>query len=188
MASRRGLLRTLAGAAFAGGGCVARRTGETPVYAQIGTVSGAFDVFETCLLDVTGVSVEPHDGTFETYDIPRETLDLANGDGPWTIAEVGLPAGAYERIRFEVDGVRARLTNGEPVPITASGRDVITVGAPFRVREHVGTTLTALLSLIEAETTGRYGVRAVPHLLRVNYADGPRTHTFSDAGWQSVSR
>lgn len=172
----------MAGLACAGGGCVARGTGKTPVHAQIGAEPNAFDPFATCRLVVTGIAVDPLDGAFETHEVPDTTVDLAADGGPWPVAEVDLPADGYERIQFEVESVAAALSNGDPVPITVPGRDTLTVGEPFRVRAHVGTTLTAILTVIESEVTERYGLRAVPDLLRVSYTDGPRTHPLTAAG------
>lgn len=175
MASRRGYLRSVVGLACAGGGCVARRTGTSAVHARVGAAPNAFDAFATCRIAVTGVAVDPHDGSYETYDVPTTTVDLAAGEGPWPVADVDLPADGYERIRFEVGGVVAALSSGDPVPVTVPGLDTLTVGEPFRVRSHVGTTLTAVLTVVEAEATERYGLRAVPDLLRVSYTDGPGT-------------
>jgi hypothetical protein len=179
MASRRDYLRTLAGVSFAGGGCVARRQGTAAVHAQLGASPGAFAPFETCRLDITGIAVEPDGGAFETYDVGTVTIDLTSGGDPWSVARIHLAAEGYERLQFDVAGVEATLADGSPAPIAPFGGDTITVGESFRVRTHVNTTLTAILTVVEAEATGRYGLRAVPDFLRVSYTDGPRTHTLT---------
>jgi hypothetical protein len=185
MASRRGYLRTVAGVALAGGGCVARETGRTSVHIQVSAAPDSFAQFSTCRLVVDGISVEPYEGSYETYDISPATVDPATGGGPWLIANVDLPPDDYVRLRFEVERVEATLSNGDSAPITVPGQDTFTVMEPFRVRAHVGTTLTAILTVIEAEATDRYGLRAVPDLLRVNYTDGPRTHPLTAIGGSS---
>lgn len=183
---RRDYLKTTGGIATASvlglAGCLGG-AGTGTLAVRVSDQPGDIGDFETCVVYVTGVRLQPADGEPIEEEIEETPADLVElqGEASELVGEVDAPAGEYEFVQLEIERTEATLEGGEEARVTVPGDaplkfERFTIDGErrdsFELREGERTTFTADFTPVRQGQSGGYVLQPVADETTASYEGG----------------
>jgi hypothetical protein len=181
--NRRHFLRTTAGIATtttAGlAGCLGSAAATGTLATRVSDRPGDIGDFESCVVTVTGVRVEPTDGEPATHEVSPADLDLTDltGERSALVSELELDVGTYESLQLQVSETTGTLKDGTTPDVSVPGSAPLTFQHQFEIRESQRTTFTADVVPVRAGGSGKYLLKPVAEEVQVSYEAAGTTGT-----------
>lgn len=180
--NRRTFLRSAvgAGAAASLAGCTgsAGSTGTLATY--VSDQPGDIGDFESCIVTITEVRIQPVDGESITESVDDVRADLVElqGDARELVTESELADGEYESVQLSISAVDATLTDGEEATVDTAGEAGLKFqtfvvdgeqSETFEIRTGETASFTADFTPVRQGQTNRYVLRPVAEEVSVAY-------------------
>lgn len=184
---RREYLRTTAGIAATStlplAGCMGGDGGTGTFATYVSDQPGDIGDFESCVVTISEIRIEPVDGEVVTKSVDDVTADLVElqGDEQQLVAESELAEGEYAYVHLAVSNVDATLDGGESANVDTAGDaglkfETFTVGGErsetFEMRSGETTSFTADFTPVKQGQSGGYVLKPVADEVTVVYGDG----------------
>lgn len=180
---RRTFVRSAAGisAITAIAGCSGTDGGDTGTFATyVSDQPGDISDFETCIVTITEIRIQPVDGETIMKSVDNVEADLVElqGDKQKLVDESELAEGEYEHVQLAISNVDATLAEGGEATVDTAGEAGLKFQSfvidgeqsdTFEIRAGETASFTADFTPVKQGKTNRYILKPVADEVRVVY-------------------
>ncbi|WP_348613582.1 DUF4382 domain-containing protein [Halobaculum rarum] len=184
--NRREYLRSTAGLAAMGtvglAGCMGGSGGTGTLATHVSDQPGDIGDFESLVVTVSEVRIQPADGELITESVDDVTADLTKlqGDKQKLVAQSELEPGDYEHVHLGISNVEGTLSDGSEASVDTAGEAGLKFqtfvvdgeeSETFEIRADETASFTADFTPVKQGGSGSYLLRPVADEVTVTYED-----------------
>lgn len=131
---------------------------------------GDISDFETLIVQISGIRVEPQDADLKQLDADTEVdLTELTGNASALVGETELEASTYEFLMLEAEATDAVLKQGGSANVMVPGDAPLKFNKQFEIRSGQTTTFIADFTPVKQGRTNRYVLKPVADEVQVIY-------------------